>query len=243
MSHTFRFIASRPPGNFWELSGEEAHHLAKVLRLDLGTTVEVCDGAGLWATGTVESIAPGGKTVSIATNGELKIEKAPAWPLHLCLGAQKPGSIDDLLPSLVELGTDTLHVFQQEGSAKSRLAGSAVDRWHRIIAGAIKQCKRARLPEVVVHQSAAELATAIPSSIDRFVMDPTGPATLASLLSRTPPTSGAALVIGGEKGLSPAEHDALTAAGFTGARLGSHVLRAYTAAIAACSVAVSVRDH
>lgn len=243
MTHTFRFIGSRQPTNRWELSGEEAHHLAKVLRLNLGTTVEVCDGAGLWATGTIESIAPGAKSVSIITDGQLHIERAAPWPLHLCLGAQKPGSIDDLLPSLVELGADTLHVFQQEGSAKSRLAGSAVDRWHRIITGAIKQCKRARLPDVVIHQSAAELATAIPSSMRRLIMDPTGAATLASALSRDVPTSGAALVVGGEKGLSPAEHDALTAAGFTGARLGSHVLRAYTAAIAACSVAVSVRDH
>ena len=48
------FIDDRPQGELYTLTGENAHHAGRVLRLRPGETLTLCDGAGTDFDCTVE---------------------------------------------------------------------------------------------------------------------------------------------------------------------------------------------
>ena len=240
MSHRYRFIGAETAPGLWLLDADEALHLAKVLRLSVGTAVEVTDGAGAWALGTVAAVA--GKSATIA--GETtQVEAPPAWRLQVCVGALRPGLLDEILPGLTELGVDAIHVFQQQDNAKARLADKAVERWQRIIVQAIKQCKRARLPSLQVHGSVRELVAALAAdTAQRVLLDPVAGESLWGVLGAGVAPAGLLLALGGEKGFSADEEASLRQAGFRPAALGRYVLRAITAALSASSIAAAARE-
>jgi 16S rRNA (uracil1498-N3)-methyltransferase len=229
-AHRWRFLASRRGGNEWLIEGDEAQHATRVLRLEPGTEVEVTDGAATWAVGRLREAR--GKTLTVDAEAA-QVEAPPAWRISVAVGALKPGVVDELLPGLVELGVDRIVVYQQRGAAKARLAASAVERWRRIVVSAMKQCKRATLPELVVYGSLDELVAAHTGL--GVVLVPGAPEALFDLVAAV--DGDLLLLAGGEKGLEPEEEAQLRAAGFRPAALGSTVLRAVTAALAAASVA------
>lgn len=256
MQHVFRFLGQPLSEGRWTLSAEESHHLSKVLRLTEGETVEVSDGCGLWATCTVETIGKHATTLRISPSIDetplMHREAPPDVRIILCLGALKPGSLDEILPGLVELGVDAIHLFHQPGSAKMRLSDKAAQRWERLVTQAVKQCKRAWVPHIVPHDDLASLlaSTDVTPCAHRYFLSPAGSSSLLAALTsdsladaeRDPP-SPILLVVGGEQGLSSAEESQLLAAHFTGVRLGPHILRAVTAAISATAITTCYRDR
>lgn len=236
-AHRFRFFGERGEDGVWRLVADDAHHLAKVLRLAEGAEVEVANGRGWWAPGRVTAIR--GKEVLVAED-ELHEVAAAAWPVIFAVGALKPGAVDEILPALTELGVDEVWVFGQEGAAKVRLADKAVERWQRILVAAVKQCKRAWVPELRVFGSIKDMIAAVPQGVTRVVLSGE---TERSLLEVGQGARGLVMVAGGEKGLDVAEETTLREAGFTEARIGGHVLRAVTAAVAAAAVAAVLRGR
>jgi 16S rRNA (uracil1498-N3)-methyltransferase len=243
MSHRFRFIGEEVSGQ-WQLGEEETLHLAKVLKLTVGTEVEVTNGKGTWCLGTVSSIKNKQTLIDVL---ETHAEPEPKTFVTLAVGALKPGAIDDILPAAVELGADKIVVFQNAGTAKFLLQESVATRWQRIVHQSIKQCKRARIPAVVVtnsldalikdhwQQSSSSGATANLG----IVLDATGEEPLHKLLT-TNHFLNLMVVIGSEKGLETREMSQLTAAGFVTAKLGSNILRAVTAVPAVLGVVASI---
>jgi 16S rRNA (uracil1498-N3)-methyltransferase len=229
MKHRFRFLARNTAAHEWQITDEEElHHLKKVLRLKEGDAAEVFDGAGASGSGVITAIE-GKQAVIECTTRERA--QAPSLTLHLAIGALKPGSIDELLPSLVELGVDSLHIFLQQGVDKSRLSGKALERWQRIILASCKQSKRDFIPQC--HnwpslQSCLE-GTASLSSL-KLCLDPDSSQPISQIDFANKQSVFA--VMGGEAGLSAAEEELLTSAQFHRVSLGPNVLRAYTAAIA-----------
>ncbi len=238
MSHRFRFIGTEVGGQ-WQLGEEETLHLAKVLKLTIGTEVEVTDGKGGWCLGVVSTIK---NKLTLIDAKETFSEPEPKTFVTLAVGALKPGSIDDILPAAVELGADKIVVFQNAGTAKFRLQGSVASRWQRIVHQSIKQCKRARIPDVVVSDSVDALIRDHwrKDSGLGLVLDASGERPLHELLS-THLSKELMVVIGSEKGLESGEIAELVAAGFFTAKLGSHILRAVTAVPAVLGVVASVR--
>jgi len=238
MSHRFRFIGDEVGGQ-WQLGEEETLHLAKVLKLTVGAEVEVTNGKGGWCLGVVSSVK-NKQTLIDATESYQEVE--PKTFVTLAVGALKPGSIDDILPAAVELGADKIVVFQNAGTAKFRLQDSVFTRWQRIVHQSIKQCKRARIPAVVVSDSLEALIKDHwqKDSALGIVLDAAGEKPLHEIL-----TADAAaqlmVVIGSEKGLESREIEDLVRAGFLTAKLGSSILRAVTAVPAVLGVVASVK--
>lgn len=239
MAHRFRFIGEQQPDATWRLSGDEAHHLVKVLRLPEGSEIEVTDGRGSWAEGTVSSARE--REVVIATS-TVRSEAASVAPFVFAIGALKPGAVDDILPALTELGVDEMWIFQLRESAKARLQDKVIERWRRVIAQSVKQCKRNWMPALRTFDSVEEMILAVKTRGDtvRVVL---GADATDTLLSRLSSTRGKPLIVvaGGEKGFASEEERALRDAEFQTLSLGPHVLRAVTAAVAAAAVVASVR--
>lgn len=239
MTHRFRFIGeSTDGGGTWQLAEDEAFHIAKVLRLAVGTEVEAADGRGLYATGILSSSSSRAATVTCDASSIVN-EPAPSHPLTIALGALKPGIIDDILPPLTELGADRIVIFHQRDTAKSRIADKATDRWQRILLSSLKQCKRAWLPTLEVVDSLESLISTH-SSAARYVLSPGANHSLLHHLTNAP-ASSVSIVVGGERGLDSAEELTLINANYLRASFGHNILRAITAAVAATAVAAQVR--
>lgn len=222
----------------WRLVGEEAHHLVKVLRLEVGAAIEVTDGRGAWIEGLVTSTQGRDVKVKVLAAHE---EAMRSSYFVFGIGALKPGSVDDILPALTELGVDEVWVYQQVGGDKGRIQDKVTERWRRVIAQAVKQCKRAWLPALMIFPSVEAMLLAAKSRDAALVVLASG--ATESLKARLERERGRSVIVvaGGEKGLAPVEEQALATAGFEPAGLGVHVLRAVTAAVAAAAVVSQVR--
>ncbi len=246
MSHLFRFIGERVGEKSWLLHDDEAHHLAKVLRIDLGAEVEVTDGNGRWARGVVRT--SGGKSAEIEASEE-GIEPKSSMPISFAIAALKPGDVDEILPALTELGVDRIHVFQQRGVAKLRMNDKAIERWARILTQAVKQCKRSHVPTLTPHESLNEMLRHLRApeklvdwkNATKMVLEPDSAVTVTKHLAGKRPTELFALA-GGERGLATDELAALKANDFVPVRLGPNVLRSITASVSTLAALSMFRE-
>lgn len=234
MKHTYRFLASfAAEQNMWLIKEEELHHLKKVVRLNVEDSVEVFDGQGRWAKGTIAAIEKDQASVLCPQHFA---EQSPDSSFSLALGALKPNSVDQLLPSLVELGVANIHVFMQSQVAKSRTSEQQIKRWQKIILAATKQCKRNFLPSIHAWKN---LEACIEANFN-LQKPPFGiffsEHATARLIDLEITKKNCFAVIGGEKGLDHHELQLLKNHQLIAAQLGTNILRAYTASIAGAAI-------
>ena len=235
MKHVFRFLGRLNDGAWVIDDASEVEHIRKVLRLVGGTEVEVFDGQGTWGLGHIETVGKDQVDVTVKRQEAVKRRERP---LSIAMGAVKPGDMDDVIPALTELGADSVHVFYQEGGDPGRLGPKVQERWRRIVLAAAKQCKRAWLPEIHIHESLPGLIAATGVAGGKYF----GAAEAKKhLVAEDVGEDGSLVVLGSERGLNPTEEKALVDAGFEAVSFGDYVLRARTAAIAAMAILASRR--
>ena len=100
----------------------------------------------------------------------------------------------------------------------------------------MKQCKRAWLPELIVHKSLEDLLsyTSYTDSYDRFYAYHEGESLVGRIYKSN--KNHVVTVIGGEKGMSPEEVESLKKAGYEEVSVGGHILKAMTAAVACAAI-------
>jgi 16S rRNA (uracil1498-N3)-methyltransferase len=197
------------------LDPDTTHHVEVVTRIGRGEPFVVFDGHG------VEAV------VVLVGHGEIEGRSTPARAperpaRHLVLAVPKGPALDQALRMAVELGVTHVHPAI---AARSVVREVRSHRWSRIVAAAAAQSGRADLPALAEPESLLVAAGSVPATADRRLAVPGGP--------RLGPAIGAAaLVVGPEGGLTPAEVEALAAAGWAPAGLARHVLRVDTAVAA-----------
>jgi 16S rRNA (uracil1498-N3)-methyltransferase len=245
-------------GVLWRLLEDECHHGLKTLRLETGAIVEVTDGKGHWSFGELEVIhknlcyvhaqlPPAEPNATFTENAlehvhlgrGLNQEIEPSQAMGLLLGALRPGEVDELLPPLTELGVSSINIFAQKGTPSWAQKSSVVERWERLIAQALKQCKRSYIPKIHLSGSlsqALELFLA-PCGSDlvsarKYVLSELAPVNLLDTLDKISLTkSGVILACGSERGFEQEEIHILHQSGFEQVCLGGGILRAKTAVL------------
>lgn len=214
------------------LSGSEARHAAQVGRLRVGETIAVTNGRGLRATGTAQHVDKDTVRIEIT---ERRLESSTGPSITLVQALAK-GDRDEMAVQITtELGIDRIVPWAAARSV-SRWDGpkvaKGIERWTSIAREASKQALRSWIPEVAQPVTSAEL---IRECAHRrvLVLEPSASAALADIVLDE---RDIALVVGPEGGLTPAELEALTAAGAHTVRLGDTVVRTSTAGAAALSV-------
>lgn len=231
MSHLFRFFGHEIDNQLWSIDHDELEHLRKVLKMRVGDTLEVMNGAGTIAQGTLTELSKDHATVAVTS--QQHTEK-PVVLKALAIGALKPGDLDDILTDLVELGIHEIHVFQQTDTAKFRTGDKPKERWQRLIRSAAKQCKVSWCPTISTHDSLRNALTALSGFQKKLVLDATGQSHLLEALQGS--ATSVALVIGSERGLNPDELNLCQNAEFHLVKMGANILRARTAAVAATAI-------
>jgi 16S rRNA (uracil1498-N3)-methyltransferase len=226
-----------PDGPRIELLGEEGRHAARVRRLQVGEDVLVGDGRGSVLCCVVSAVLSAGLELDVRT---ARREPPPAVRI-VAVQALAKGERSELAVELMtELGVDEIvpwaaarSVVQWHGDRGLR----ALERWRRVAREAVKQSRRAWVPEVAPLASTAEVAARLASAAG-FLLHEDASASLAT--SPLPDAGQVVLVVGPEGGITPEESAVLTAAGATPVRMGPPVLRTSTAGAAALA-ALSVR--
>ncbi|HYH50586.1 MAG TPA: RsmE family RNA methyltransferase [Acidimicrobiia bacterium] len=211
-----------------EVTGEDGHHLARVLRLRAGETVTAADGAGVWRPYEVGEVQPSGAVVLTALAAADR-EPVLSPRLAVAFALTKGDKPELVIQKLTELGVDRIvPVIAERSISRPDATKAAVlaDRWRRIVREAARQCRRATLPAV------AELAP-LPSLAGHpgLVVAERGGRPVDAL--REPPGGELLVVVGPEGGLAPGEAESLAPWGRVD--LGPNILRAETAAIAAAA--------
>lgn len=229
MSERF-YLESPPVDGRALLTAEEARHLARVLRAQVGEEVTLFDGQGGSWLGRIERIDRDAVTLAVGPRSE-----AVDPPLRLTIAAALPKGERQkwMVEKLTELGCGRLLPLDTARSVAEGTA-AAVARLRRSGIEACKQCGRDRLMAIDESRGlAALIAAGRPAGGVAVVADPAGTDSLAASL---PPTGEVLAVIGPEGGLDEAERAALNAAGFRRISLGPHVLRIETAAVAVAAL-------
>lgn len=228
------FFVEQVRGGECEVTGERAHHLRTVLRIEPGETYEVSDNERVYLA---EVLAVRRDRVTFRVVGAGEERRVPVR-LLLLAGLVKFDRLELLLEKATELGVERIVLVAAARSERGleRAAVKRFERWRRILLEAGQQARRARLPELAGPVSFEE---AVREAADyRYVLDESGnaPPLLAALPPARRPEHAVALLVGPEGGWTEQERGRSAAAGWRAVSLGPQILRAETAAIAALAV-------
>lgn len=224
-----------------ELTGEDAHHLVRVLRVEAGETYEVADrspGGGIW----LATVSEARKSRVVFDLGE-RVAPKPL-PVHVTLlpALIKFDRLEWIFEKGTELGVDAFQPVVAERSEKGldKAAEKRAERWERIAVEAAQQSRRDALPTIGPVQSfETAVRQANPAATLRLFLDE-APEGAAPLLTALPAQRHAAdhvsLLLGPEGGWTAGERALAVAAGWRAVTLGPQILRAETAAVAGVSL-------
>lgn len=212
-----------------DLEGPHAHYLARVMRVDGGDVVILCDDrTGEWAARVV---AVAKRQVSLVVDAMLR-PRETVPDLWLCAALLKKDRFDLILEKATELGVSRIQPIVTRRCVADKLNG---ERARAITTEAAEQCARTALPALAEPVKLDALLAGWPQGRALFFADESGgqPAAAAFASSAGP----AAILTGPEGGFDEAERAAIRA--HPAARpisLGPRILRGETAAIAALAL-------
>lgn len=212
--------------------GEGVLHHVRVRRLGIGSRVAMLDGAGNRAEGTLVRITKTAATVEVDRMDHV----APLPPVHLLVPIADRDRMLWLAEKCAELGATSWRpvMYRRSRSVKPRGEGPTfAGKLKARMASALEQCGGAWLPAMYPEASLSRALGALPDG-PRFVLDAGGTAMLGHVVA--PPVT---VAVGPEGGLEEEELDEFEAAGFQRVKLGGHVLRFETAALAGLAIARS----
>lgn len=230
-----RWIADRVEGNRAWLTGNHAQHLARVLRAKAGQKFDISVGDML-REGTVVSILP--EEVEFELGAAMEPDRL--LEISVLLSIYKFDRLEWAIEKLTELGV--ARILPVVSRRTERHLGTAaekrVERWRKIALEAAQQSRRAKPPEILVPmplQKAFASTKGCGIVLDEGEAGEAAP--LKSVVRQCRPPIW--LAFGPEGGWSPEEIELFRQNGWKSASLGSTILRAETAAIAAVAVAIS----
>lgn len=236
-----RFFVAPFTGDTAVLTGQEAHHVARVLRMRVGEDILLCDGSGTDYGCRIISLTDG--EVQAQVLYRTPTESEPTVAVTLYQGLPKSEKMDLIVQKCVEIGiTRIVPVGMARSIVKLNAAEGAKKqaRWQKIAASAAEQSGRGIVPEVAEPISFRQLLSAV-SQENTVTFYEGGGRPLSELVSGD--TQSVSLVIGPEGGFEAEEIEQLKQAGARIATLGKRILRCETAPLVALSVVMQLTGN
>lgn len=244
------FLHDKPlrSGLTFSFSGEEARHLLRSRRVRPGERFALQDPGGNRFEAEVVAVERRQATVTI--HNPLPVPPLPSTRVTLLQGAVKDKAADWIVQKCTELGAEAVIFFPCEFGAVSHKALHApgtLARWERIAGEACKQSGRQFSPRLALGKSLdallGEYPTAGREGSLNLLLHPSGDGSLGDALSNLPAGASVSprnvqIIVGPEGGFAAPEVAAAREAGYLAVQAGGNILRAETAAVAACALAV-----
>lgn len=220
-----------------EISGSDAVHICRVLRLSAGDTVELFDGIGNGYCARIVSASP--KRVHFHIEAAYPLLSESSVHITLAQGILKDRKMDDLIRQLTELGIHRWMPFYAVRSVPvpgKKGIGTRLNRWEKIAQEAVKQCRRGRIPSIVpADDFNAILAISAESDLNIIFWEG-APQAFDISQTASPKPKRIMIAVGPEGGFDPDEVQRAREHGFLTAGIGPRILRAETAALAGCAL-------
>ncbi len=227
-----RFFTGPISGDRAVISGEDAAHITKSLRLRPGEAITLCDGSGYDYSCVILST---GEEVEAEVRERTPSSSEPRGKITLFQALPKGDKMEWIIQKSIELGVFRI-VPVLTSRCVSRPDGKSmakkVQRYNKIAVEAAKQCGRGILPEVSGLMTLNEAAEA--ASGKGIVFYEKGGARLPELAG--PADRELSVFVGSEGGFAPEEIALLKEHGVAPATLGSRILRCETAPICGLSI-------
>lgn len=233
------------------LVGDDAHHIARSLRMAVGDELTVCDMQGNQYECVVESFEDD-KAVNARIISRSHADTEPRCKITLFQALPKGDKLDTVIQKAVECGACEIVPFESERCVvrvKAEAEERKTERRCRIAAEAAKQSGRGILPTVYPTVSFDEmLRMASSSTVKLFCYEGDGTQPLGKVLSERLVKGeqgeypDVCVVIGSEGGFSLDEVRRAVEAGLVPVGLGKRILRTETAPLFALSCIVFVTE-
>lgn len=225
------------------IGGEDARHIAKVMRGKAGDKLIVSDGVSREALVEIASLEMGGVVVNILE--PLDMTHEPRIQITVAQSLPKGDKLETVIQKCTEIGAVAFAPFLSERTIvqyDERKESRRLERWRKICKEAAEQAHRNIVPAVHSPLSWKQLLQSF-SGYDAvyFCYEKEEGLQLRSAaapwLAALPPESGGKvmIVVGPEGGFSPEECRAAEAAGAVSVGLGRRILRCETAGMVAAA--------
>ena len=229
-----RWIADEVSGSRAFLVGAHADHLARVLRARVGQEFDITNGSEVRR----------GRIITISAD-RVEFELGEQIPVTLniqvtlLLSIFKFDRMEWAIEKCTELGVARIVplIARRTETHLPAAAGKRVERWRRIVLQAAEQSRRSSIPEIC-HPLKLKDALRLPGGTRIVLSELESEVKLKDLLQSS--SNGEVVIaIGPEGGWTDEELSEFREAGWISASLGSTILRAEPAAIAATAVVQS----
>ena len=238
--------------NTVHLYGEDAHHIARSLRMAVGDELIVCDMQGMEYEGRIEAFVED-REVVVRVERIQQSEREPSCRITVFQALPKGDKLDTVIQKAVECGASEIVPFESERCVvrmKQEAEARKTERRQRIAAEAAKQSGRSVIPQVLPTMSFDEmLSCAAECDLKLFCYEGDGTELLGRVLREERETllktsATGAVVIGSEGGFSLDEVAKAKEHGLRAIGLGKRILRTETASgfVLSCLVYVTELD-
>jgi 16S rRNA (uracil1498-N3)-methyltransferase len=221
------------------LTGDDARHLATVMRARPGDKFIACDGKGKDVLAAVVAIAP--NEVQAEVLERLPAEAEMDWRVTVAQSLPKGDKFETVIQKSTEAGAAGFMPFVSRRTVvqyDERKEAKRVERWRKIAKEAAEQSHRSAVPDVAAVCNWKSLTAQFARyDLVLFCYEEEGRAGngLRTLLSGfragTGPSPRILLLVGPEGGFAPEEAAEAAALGARPIGLGKRILRAETAAL------------
>jgi 16S rRNA (uracil1498-N3)-methyltransferase len=228
-----RFFVDTAPAERAFLTGEQARQIATVLRLKPGERIVlVADLVDHEVE--LQAVAPAQVTGKVVARRPVATELP--FRLTLAVPVLKGDRSEEIIEATSQLGVSRFVPFTSERSVVRELSSAKRDRWQKIAREAAETAHRGAIPRVDELVPWGALFVHLDGRIVVCWEEATGPR-----LAEASRTGDVTLVTGPEGGLSAEEIAAARSHDAAIASLGTRILRAETASIAAVAMLVGAR--
>jgi 16S rRNA (uracil1498-N3)-methyltransferase len=231
-----RFFVESFDNGIAVLRGDDARHLARVLRAERGQQYELSDNRSA-CLAEITQVSPEEvhfrllETIALAP---------PPFDVTVVASLIKFDRFEWLIEKATELGVAAVLPVSAARSESGLLEASRkrVERWRRIARESSQQSRRVTAPEILEPERLDRIS--IQAFPLRLFLDeePGAPSLMQALRAMPSKPAALALLIGPEGGWAPAERQHLAGI-WTPVSMGRQILRAETAAIAALAIVLN----
>ena len=235
-----RFFVESVAADTVTVTGQDAVHMRRSLRMMVGDSVTLCDGCGTDAACVIQEFS--GEDVVLSVTARTPSAAEPTCVVTLYQGLPKADKMEWIIQKAVELGVTRIVPVQMARCVAviNEKAAKKTARWQKIADEAAGQSGRGILP-TVEEPIAFKTAVARLKEENTVVCYECGGVPFLQLADRT--TRALSLVIGPEGGFDPHEIDTLRDGGAKIATLGPRILRCETAPLAALAALMAATGN
>lgn len=225
------FFTEKITDKHFEITGEDAKHIAKSLRMTKGEKLTLCTLDGKRHECEIKAFSADSVTVEVLSS--TVCEQEPGIKITLFMALTKGDKMDDIVQKSVELGVyKIVPVLTNRCISRpdQKQMSKKVQRWQKIADNAASQSRRGIIPQVCEVLALKQAALLLKDYDKSMVFYECGGEKICDIVDENIRTL--AMFVGSEGGFEENEIELLKENGAIPATLGKRILRAQTAPIA-----------